>query len=130
MKKILIVLLLFWGKGGVAQLADFGNTDFRQADSLADQYYGASLYNLPLLAHNLTAPLTSEVEKFRAIYTWVCKNISNDYGDFLKNKKMRAKFAENEKALEEWNAKFRSEVFQKLLKKRTTVCTGDRKSVV
>lgn len=124
MKNCLIVLLLLMGKVAHAQVSDFGPIDFSRADSIADHYEGENLKNLPLLAHKLTAALDSPVEQFRSIYTWVCKNISNDYADYLKNRKMRRKLAKDSVALANWNAAFRADMFQKLLKKRETVCTG------
>lgn len=124
MKHLAILCLLFVHSITHAQLSDFGNIDFQKADSIAELYDGESLEMLPLLAHNLTRDLDSEVEKFRAIYTWVCSNITSDHGSFVKNRKMREKYQDDEQALSQWNAEFQVEVFNKLLKSKKTVCTG------
>ena len=124
MKHLAILCLLFVHAIIQAQPSDFGNIDFQKADSIAKVYDGESLDKLPLLAHKLTHNLDSEVEKFRSIYTWVCLNISSDHGSFVKNRKMREKFQDDEQALAKWNAEFNVEVFKKLLKSKKTVCTG------
>ena len=70
-----------------AQRSDFDAIDFKKADSIALTHKNAGLKNLPELAHHLTSDLDTEVEKFRAIYMWVCTNVANDYRLYLKNKK-------------------------------------------
>lgn len=124
MRYLLLLLCLSFCKLNHAQLSDFGKIDFHQADSIADHYKGESLDNLPLLARNLTKSLPSQVEKFRSIYIWVCKNISNDYASNLRNQKMRKKLSGDSVALAKWNAEIRAEMFRKLLKKQKTLCTG------
>ena len=107
-----------------AQQADFENVDFHRADSIAALYKGEGLKNLPILAHKLTAPLSSKPEQFRAIYTWVSTNIDNDYWAYLKNKKKRKKLQHDSLALAKWNASFRLKAFKKLAEEQKTVCTG------
>jgi hypothetical protein len=106
-----------------AQLSDFANTDFKKADSIARLYPNHSLRNLNDLANKLTTPLTTEVEKFRAIYTWTSLNIENDYELYIKNKRNREKMQDPD-ALQKWNTKLNGIVFERLLKKHRTVCTG------
>jgi len=67
-----------------AQISDFKNINFKNADNIAFNYRGNDLSNLPELAHNLTHNLTTDVEKFRAIYTWVCTNIKADHDGYIK----------------------------------------------
>ena len=107
-----------------AQRADFSTIDFAKADSVAFIHKGESLENLPVLTHKLTANLTTDAEKFRAIYTWVCTNIENDYGSFLKTSSKRKKFAEDRDAFLEWNNSFTPKVFEKLVNEKKTACTG------
>ena len=107
-----------------AQLSDFDDIDFQKADSVAYLYKGESLESLPLLAFKLTSPLASDLEKFRAIYTWVCTNIENDHNGYLRNKKNREKLNGNSEAIANWNRTFQVKVFKKLLHERKTVCTG------
>lgn len=82
MRGIWFICLILSYSAGRSQISDFADADFEKADSIAALYKGESLGSLPLLAHNLTAPLSGEAERFRAIYTWVCTNIENDYGAF------------------------------------------------
>ncbi len=107
-----------------AQLSDFGNVDFRKADSVANHYKGESLKNLPLLSYNLTNSLPSQVEKFRAIYTWVSTNIENDYWGYVKNRQKRKQFQDDSVALKNWNRSFSTKVFEKLVREQKTLCTG------
>ena len=73
---LLFLLLHFTVK---AQKSHFKHIDFKTADSIAKSYKGSSLKNLPILAYNLTQNLDTQVEQFRAIYTWVCFNIESDH---------------------------------------------------
>ncbi len=107
-----------------AQRDDFKNIDFQAADSIASHYTGYDLTNLPELSYKLSGPLTTDVEKFRAIYTWVSSNITNDVGDYQVNKKKREKFHDRPEALREWNDEFRKRIFDKLRREKKTVCTG------
>ena len=78
MKNILFYIAIFFLNSAIAQVSDFKDIDFTIADNTAMLHEGKSLENLPVLAHHLTSHLKTDVEKFRAIYTWVCKNIQGD----------------------------------------------------
>lgn len=108
---------------GVAQVTDFATTDFRKADSLALLYRGHSLQDLRVLSEKLTGPLTTEQEKFRAVYKWICNNIDYDYGLYLMNKRRREKLTDSDE-LRKWNTKIAKVVFETLLSRHKTVCTG------
>jgi transglutaminase/protease-like cytokinesis protein 3 len=99
------------------------NIDFKKADSIAELYPSHSLKDLRSLADKLTAPLSTDTEKFRAIYKWICNNIDNDYILYQKNKRNRKRL-KNSEELGEWNKKFRVRVFKTLLDDHRTVCTG------
>lgn len=118
-----IALILCWTKVAYPQISDFGNIDFKKPDSIADLYPSHSLKNLPLLSQKLTAPLTTEVEKFRSIYRWVCENIDNDYGMFIRNKRKREKL-EDPAQLAAWNENLNEVLFRRLLNEHRTICTG------
>lgn len=120
----LTLVLLFFRPPVMAQPAESHLVDFKLADSIASIYQGENLNNLPVLAYKLTASLPTQVEKFRSIYRWVFENIDYDYSAFLKNKKMRKKHQKDVQGLKAWNAQFRTVVFDKLLHKQRTVCTG------
>jgi hypothetical protein len=107
-----------------AQVSDFKGADFRNADKIAYFQKGANLKNLPKLADDLTANLPTDLEKFRAIYIWVCTNIENDYGLFLKNKEKRNQLKNDSLKLTNWNNSFKSKVFTTLLNDHKTICTG------
>lgn len=107
-----------------AQISDFDTIDFNKADRVALKYKNERLNNLPELAYNLTSNLNTDVEKFRAIFTWVCSNISNDYAMFSKNMRKRQRFKKDSVKLENWNTKFRKATLKKLIKNNKTICTG------
>ncbi len=107
-----------------AQQSDFDGINFFRADYIANQLKGEELYNLPILAHNLTSPLKTEVERFRAIYYWVCHNIRGEYNLTHKNDRKLKKFKNDSEALRLWNNQFKKEVFTRLLLKKETLCTG------
>ena len=107
-----------------AQITDFNHIDFSRADQIARLSQNNSLHNMPELVYDLTHNLDTDVEKFRAIYMWVCLNISNDYALYYRNKRKKNKYKNNALKLNDWNNQLRKEVFRKLLKRNTTICTG------
>lgn len=122
--KYVFLLFSFISIIGYGQRTDFNQIDFKKADSIALSLKGESLENLPVLTHNLTANLTTDVEKFRAIYTWVSTNIENDYNSYLKTKKKRSKLSNDRAAFLAWNKAYTPVVFQNLIKNKKTACTG------
>ncbi|WP_452599782.1 transglutaminase domain-containing protein [Pontimicrobium sp. MEBiC01747] len=107
-----------------AQLSDFGTVNFYKADSIALAYKNEGLNNLPQLSYKLTSNLNTDVEKFRAIYLWVCTNIANDYNLYLKNSRKRQQLQHQAGKLNAWNERVKKEIFRKLLKREKTICTG------
>lgn len=105
-----------------AQISDFPDADFRKADSVAALYPHHALTDLAVLSNKLTSPLKKDEEKFRAIYRWVCNNISNDYTLFVKHKKQRDRL--DAKSFEAWNRKFSTRAFRILVNEHRTICTG------
>lgn len=124
--RISIVILFFVTTmfQSYAQLSDFEHINFEKADNLAFIHKGEKLKSLPILAQKLTSGLTTDVEKFRAIYKWVSTNISNDYNFFLKHKNKTYRFKDDSLKLEYWNERFKKKMFKKLLKRKKTICTG------
>lgn len=102
----------------------FSSFDFSRADSIANVHRGASLEKLYELTYQLTSRFSSDEEKFRAIYTWICKNIRNDYATTMKNERQRASMGSNSDELSAWNEKLKPEVYQRLIQRKLTVCTG------
>lgn len=107
-----------------AQRSDFDHINFNKADSIAWSCKNEGLDNLPLLTHKLTSTLETDVERFRAIYKWVCTNIANDYDLYSRNKRKRIKYKNDSLKLKQWNDRFKTVIFNKLLKKNRTICTG------
>jgi hypothetical protein len=91
------------------------NTDFRKADSVAALYPDHSLTDLNKLSLKLTAPFSTEQQKFRTIYSWVCNNIENDYEFYVKNKKKREQLKDKPDELAQWN--FCSQGFSKIIER-------------
>ncbi|MFK7783020.1 transglutaminase domain-containing protein [Psychroserpens sp.] len=107
-----------------AQRSDFRHINFQKSDSIAETCKNEGLENLPELAYKLTSNLSTDTERFRAIYKWVCNNIANDYSLYLRNKRKRERYKNDSIKLEAWNDRFKKEIFRKLLKQKKTICTG------
>lgn len=107
-----------------AQKSDFAHINFQKADRIALEYKNEGLTNLPELAYKLTSQLDTDVERFRAIYKWVCNTIANDYKLYQKNMRKRQRFKNDTLKLSEWNNHFRRLSFKTLLKNKKTICTG------
>lgn len=122
--RFLLVLCIAFTTVTQGQRIAFSGIDFAKADSLAKHYHGASLTNLPHLTHNLTEGLDTEVEKFRAIYRWVCTNIENDYAAYQRTKKKRKKIKKDQASFLLWNKGYTPKMFQTLVKHKKTACTG------
>ncbi|GAB1307456.1 hypothetical protein KH5_01390 [Urechidicola sp. KH5] len=124
MKSFFVCTLLFFATSTFSQLSEFDSVDFTNADNLAKLYEGENLQNLSLLSYNLTHTLKTDLEKFRAIYTWVCQNIRADKNQYRKVIKKRRKFKNDSIALLLWNNSYQKVAFKKLLKNQKTMCTG------
>ena len=107
-----------------AQISDFKSIDFTIADNIAKRHAGYALDNLPLLAHNLTHKLSTKVEKFRAIYYWVCANIEGDQNQNNKINSKRKQRHTDSLDYVKWHTKYKKVVLKKLLKHKKTTCTG------
>lgn len=124
MKHIFLFLFILVLNTSNAQVSDFETIDFTIAENTAKLHEGKDLNNLALLAHQLTNNLTSDVEKFRSIYTWVCNNIKGDFKqDNIVSEKIR-EFKNDSIGYLKWNTKFKKIAFEKLLKQKKTMCTG------
>ncbi len=124
MKVTALLVLLALGWSSYAQVSDFYPISFRKADSIAMSYKGFSLEDMPKLSGKLVANLDTDIERFRAIYIWTCTNIANDYDLFKKHKRKRKRFVDDSLKLAEWNKELSEILFDKLLKRKKTICTG------
>jgi transglutaminase/protease-like cytokinesis protein 3 len=120
--KRLAILFVFCCSVVRGQLTDFQHTDFEDADSIAARYAAHPLTDLKTLADKLTGSLSTEQEKFRAIYQWVCGNIEADYELVVMNQQKRSTLKGVE--LARWNKNFNRVIFETLQRDRKTVCTG------
>lgn len=119
---LLIVLAVLLAVSVYGQPPTLSTAEYKKADSIATLYPRHSLLDLRGLSHKLTTSLSTEAGRFRAIYTWVCLNIDNDFTLYQRNKRKREKL--NEQELLAWNKKFTPQVFKTLIKEYSTVCTG------
>lgn len=124
MKRLSFILLFTFVWQLQAQQSDFETISFRKADNNAMQLKGEELTNLPQLAFKLTENLETDVERFRAIYYWVCHNIKSDYNLMMRNEWKRKKFKNDSLQLAQWNETFNVEVLNKLISDKRTLCTG------
>jgi len=119
-----ILVILLFPFLVIGQSDDFPDANFQRADSIAELYRNASIVDLPHLSLSLTKDLNLDVEKFRAIHTWVCQNIKNDYGFFKENQRKRHSLLSKPKKLAAWNNTFNKRMFKALREGNRTVCTG------
>lgn len=124
MKALLCIISFFLILNVQGQQSDFSEIDFSKADGIAQDHKGEELLNLPLLVHNLTSQLTTDAERFRAIYYWVCHNIEGNQFLIFKNNHKRKKLRNDSLALYNWNRAFKKEIFERLVKDKETLCTG------
>jgi transglutaminase/protease-like cytokinesis protein 3 len=124
MKRYIIILVFLFSISNQAQKSDFKHINFKKADAFTDMYQDYTLENLPLLAYNLTNSLDTQVEKFRAIYTWVCSNIESDHSFGELTLKKRRRFKNDSIAFTNWNREVKPRFFKRLLKQKKTICTG------
>lgn len=124
MKKAVCIIFLFLTFNLIAQVSDFKKIDFTKANNIAKLNYGKSLNNLPLLSYQLTSTLKTDVEKFRAIYLWVCQNISVDVNQSDKVLSKRKKYKNDSISFGNWNTNYMQKTFKRLVKQKKTMCTG------
>lgn len=124
MKTIRYLFLFIFAFQSNAQVSDFDTVNFQKADGNALECKNDKLNNLPELAYKLTSGLTTDVERFRAIYMWICSNIANDYYLYSKNMRKRQRFKNDSLKLRGWNDRFRKVSFKKLIEDNKTICTG------
>lgn len=119
-------IILFWLVHSyvIAQISDFKHINFTKANNIAKLHEGATLDNLPLLSYKLTHKLSTDVEKFRAIYSWVCQNIKGDNVQHNRVAIAQQKHKDNPKGYLQWNETYKATAFSKLLKSKKTMCTG------
>ena len=124
MRSILVVMLFVLVGNIQAQSGDFDHINLNPSENLARKYQGEELDHLPILVQNLTAGLKTDVERFRAIYLWVCHNVKGDYAMTQMNIRKRKRLSDDPLKLSSWNAEINKEIFKTLKRRKETVCTG------
>lgn len=124
MKKALLIVVLLLAYSIEAQKKDFKHINFKKADSIAALYEGHSLKNVPILTYKLTQNLDTQVEQFRAIYTWVCNNIESDHNFGATTLRKRRKLKNDSLSFSAWNKQVLPKVFKRLLNDKKTICSG------
>ena len=124
MKKLLNIITVLFLCKICAQQSDFSHINFKKADSIATSYKHETLSNLPLLAFNLTENLATDVEKFRAIYFWVCTNIKIDFDLTDLHESQTNRYQNQPEKLKQWTRKINGKMVDKLIKNKSTICTG------
>ena len=124
MRTLSILLLFFISLSFYSQQSDFKSFDFTKVDKIAKNFKAKRLNDLNNITYNLTKDFDTDIEKFRAIFIWITHNVSNDYKLYAKNSRKRKKFEEDTIKLEEWNSKFKKLIFNQLIRKKRTICTG------
>lgn len=119
MKQNLFLLLFFIVHSIIIAQTD---TSFAAVDEWAkkQQYKG----DLLTLVNNLTQPFTNEIEKTRAIYTWIISNIQYDikkYNQPRSSNKFRCKKKKN---CEGEYQDYEQKVIQDVLKSKLAICSG------
>jgi transglutaminase/protease-like cytokinesis protein 3 len=96
---------------------------FEQADRVAQLYHGASLENVFELSLRLTESLPTEVEKFCALYRWVCFNITFDQALYVTHKQKIKAFRKDKERLQAWDREVTKQSFQRLRYEKLALCT-------
>ncbi|OHX66460.1 transglutaminase domain-containing protein [Flammeovirga pacifica] len=120
----IFILFFFLSFSVHAQTTYSKLNDYHKADSIALSYKGSKLTELYTLTQNLTKDLSSDKDKYRSIFYWICTNIEGDRFSNSKNQQMRMKYSKDEEKLIEWNNSFAKKVFKILVDENKTVCTG------
>lgn len=122
-KLAISALALLLNTTGNCQVSDFWQTDFRKADSIALVFGGRTLKNPGQLAQDITKGLTTDHEKFRAIFRWITDNISYDYELYLKIIRTEKKRFGRKKQ-SELASRASKRMYRHLIRKEKTICAG------
>ncbi len=123
-RKHILIILLLSGYFSHAQRSDFWNINFFKADSIADVYSNYDLSHSDKLATALTKDLSTDVEKFRAIFYWITQNISYDYKLYEERERKETKLAHRPAKLKAWQNRFSKRMMTRIIRKRIAICSG------
>ena len=124
MRVRITLLATFIFTSATAQVGDFWNTDFRKADSTALVFAGRDLKNPDRLATEITKGLTTDHEKFRAIFRWITDNVRYDYELYLKIARKENRHRYNPKKKSVLATRASRQVYRHMIRKKKTICGG------
>ncbi|HEY5745175.1 MAG TPA: transglutaminase domain-containing protein, partial [Chryseolinea sp.] len=119
-----LVLIILPCLSATAQWINFQDVNFDKADSIAKHYADYSLKDHEELAILLTKDLSTDVEKFRAIFKWITENISYDIPSYIEYVRMEKKLRYKKKRLARWRGKFHNTITRRIIQKKTAICYG------
>jgi len=118
------VVFLLATRTGFSQPSDFWNVDFARADSVAFRYHDYSLKKPDALTDSLVINLTTDAEKFRAIFRWITDNIRYDYKTYLKIMKMEGRRRKFRRGSQSALTRLSKKTFRRTIIKKEAVCSG------
>jgi hypothetical protein len=121
---LIIVCNVFTSLITYAQRQDFWDINFHKADSIASVYENRDLKNPEKLADDLAMNLTTDVEKFRAIFRWITDNIHYDLNLYNEVIEKQRRLRHHRKKLLDWKKQFDNKVQRRLYNKQSTICDG------
>lgn len=121
---LLVVFNIFTLFTSAAQRLDFWDTNFHDADSIAEFYEKRDLKDPEKLAEDLTKNLSTDVEKFRSIFRWISDNIDYDLGLAAESKAKQQALRYKRKKLLAWRERFGKKIERKLYFQQLTICEG------
>ena len=119
-----LVFIILSCSGAAAQSFYFQDVNFHNADSIAEHYADHSLKDHKALAILLTKDLSTDVEKFRAIFKWITENISYDIPSYIESVQMEKKLRYKKTRLERWREKFYNTITKRIIREKTAICYG------
>jgi transglutaminase/protease-like cytokinesis protein 3 len=123
-RRSLVVIITFLHCFCHAQHVDFINVDFSKADSVAGLYLNNDLKHPDKLAEALTKDLSSEVDKFRAIFYWITENVAYDVKLYEKIQDKEWKLKYKGKRLKAVRGKLWKRSYARTIRKKIAICSG------
>lgn len=124
MRALLFCIALLITTPSFAQYSEFESIDFSKADSIAEIYGGFDLHDQKKLTELLTKDLTTEVEKFRAIFKWVALNVSYDLELLAESNRKELQYRFRKNKLDHWRKHFNKKILKTLVRNKSSICSG------
>ncbi|MBS1505009.1 MAG: hypothetical protein JSS79_00065 [Bacteroidetes bacterium] len=124
MRASLICISLLISYPSFSQYSEFEAVDFSKADSIAEIYIGYDLRDQKKLAEFLTKDLSTDVEKFRAIFKWITLNISYDLDLLSESNRNESQLKFRKNKLDRWRKHFNKKILKTLVQHKSSICSG------